>query len=107
LQQDENWNTVENHIKSLGKFGSYRLASKRTWAARFLAGFGPKAKSAIPALVKSLEDEDFRVRVWAHYALAVIEGDKEIHKAAIQQLAKYRTKVDTEADAALELLSKD
>jgi hypothetical protein len=82
----ENWNTVERHIKELDMFGSFRLASQRAFAARFLVDFRDKARPAIPALRRALQDEDLRVRVWAHYALAVIEGNRPEHEQAVRKI---------------------
>lgn len=105
------WNTVENHIKTLGETGSYRLASLRAHAAMFLADFGEKGRPAIPALTRALQDEDLRVRVWAHFALAVIEGEFERHEAAVRQIYSQHDQKDAlgchddvggEAAAALE-----
>jgi hypothetical protein len=90
----DNWNTVQRHISSLGKFGSFRLASERGIAAKFLAEFGALAQPAIPALRRALEDDDFRVRVWAHYALAVIEGHPEAHLAAVKEIYSHYDKKD-------------
>jgi hypothetical protein len=114
LASDRDWNTVENQIANLGKFGSYRLASGRMWAARYLADFGAQAKAALSALSKALSDEDARVRVWAHYALAILEGDEEAHAAAIRSIlaqhgekdgeGDYIDEVGMEAEAALEEL---
>jgi hypothetical protein len=92
--EDETWNSVEKHISSLCHFGSLRLASKRMWAARFLADFGEQARSAIPYLRTSLKDEDLRVRVWAHYALAVIEGQREEHERAVRQIFSEHNQKD-------------
>ena len=50
----DNWNTVERHIETLGKFGSFRRASERAFAARFLADFGDQARPAIPATSSSV-----------------------------------------------------
>jgi hypothetical protein len=91
----ENWNTVERHIKSLGRFGSFRLASGRVFAAKFLADdFGAEARLAIPALRRALKDEDLRVQVWAHYALAVIEGDWRTHDEAVREIYSQHDKKD-------------
>lgn len=116
LPKDGSWNSVDNHIKSLGKFGSYRLASGRMWAARFLADFGYRAKTAVPYLKKALNDEDERVRVWAHYALLIIDGDRDEHEAAIRQIYSQHDERDDwdmldyvgmEAHAALEKLAQE
>jgi hypothetical protein len=82
----EDWNTVERHVRSLGRFGSFRLASKRAAAAKFLAGFGDQARTAIPALHVALQDEDLRVRVWAHYTLAVLEGNRAQHEDVVRKI---------------------
>lgn len=112
----ENWNTVERHITELGRFGSFRLASERASASKFLADFGEQARPAIPALRLALEDEDFRVRAWAHYALAVIEGNRAEHEQAVRDIyAQHNEKdeldchiddVGGEASAALEKFRK-
>jgi hypothetical protein len=90
----ENWNTVERHIKSLGRFGSFRLGSERAFAARFLADFGVQALPAIPALRRALQDEDLRVQVWARYALAVIEGDRETHEEVVREIYSQHDQKD-------------
>lgn len=91
---NDNWNTVETHIKQLGKFGSFRLASERAHAARFLAQLGDNARPAIPALHRALDDEDLRVQVWAHYALAVIEGNRNEHEQAVQEIFLRHSRKD-------------
>jgi hypothetical protein len=80
------WDTIEGQIKQLERPGPFRIASKRAHAAKALSEFGEKAKKAIPHLQRALEDEDFRVRVWAHYALAVIEGNAKEHQKAVQKV---------------------
>jgi hypothetical protein len=91
----ENWDTVENHIGTLRRFGSFRRASERAVAAKFLANFGEKARSAIPTLHQALQDEDLRVRVWTHYALALIEGDSAGHEDAVRLIyAEHNAKDD-------------
>jgi hypothetical protein len=90
----DNWNTVERHIETLGKFGSFRLASERAFAARFLSDFGGKARPAIPALRRALQDEDLRVQVWAHYALAVIEGNRSEHERAVRAIYSRHDRKD-------------
>jgi hypothetical protein len=90
----ENWNTVERRIEQLGRFGSFRLASERAHAAMFLAEFGDEARPAIPALRRAIEDEDLRVRVWAHYALAVIEGNRAEHEQAVREIYSQHNEKD-------------
>ena len=112
---DDSWNSVDAHIESLQRHGSYRLASGRMWAARFLADFGPEARAAIPHLSQALQDEDHRVRVWAHFSLAVIVGRREEHADAIRAiLASHNVRdgfnlldeVGSEAEAALARLAE-
>lgn len=83
---DKEPDTVESRIKELGRHGSYRLASNRMWAARILADFGAEARPAIEPLRTALSDEDLRVQIWAHYALALIEGDRPKHIQAIKTI---------------------
>ena len=90
----ENWNSVERHIKALHRFGSFRLASERRNAALFLADFGEDALSAVPDLRQALHDEDLRVQVWAHYALAVIEGNRVEHEQAVREIYAPRDAKD-------------
>lgn len=109
----EDWNTVDRHIESLSKFGSFRLASERAHAARFLSEFGEKARPAIPFLRRALVDEDLRVRVWAHFALAMIDGNRPEHEQAIREIYSKHGRRDkagdhvedvgSDANAALEL----
>lgn len=48
---------------------------------------------AVPILRRLLNDEELRVQVWAHYALAILVGDVNSHESAIRQiLAKYDAK---------------
>src|SRR5262249_7140445 len=84
--EPENSSTVERYIRELGKFGSYRLASEGRFSALFLGDSGEEARPAIPALRRALEDEDFRVRIWAHYALAAIEGNLANHEQAVRAI---------------------
>jgi len=94
---DEDWNTVEKHIDTLSRVGSERLATNRMWAARWLADFGPEAHTAIPHLRRALDDEDERVRVWAHYALACAEGNRDEHENAVREiLSRHGEKDDFE-----------
>lgn len=101
--EDEDWNTVERHIESLGKFGSPRLDAKRMWAARFLADFGDDAREAVPALHRATDDSIADVRVWAHYALAIITGDRSSHEESIRSLTNV---AGSEALDAIEKLDE-
>lgn len=107
--------TVDQHIKALGKHGSLRLASERMWAARFLLDYGDAARKAIPALTQALGDDDTRVRIWAHCALAMLEGDVEPRRFAIALILDQHSEEDeygckdeigTEAEEALKELSR-
>jgi len=111
---EPNWDTVEHQMESLQQFGSFRLASKRMWAARFLPDFGDAAKKAIPLLQIACSDEDERVQVWAHYALVKMEGNRDIHIEAIRKIFFAHDELDdldmydevgSEAEEALELLN--
>jgi hypothetical protein len=82
----DDWNTVERHIETLGLAGGFYIASKRMGAAMLLAELGVAARPAIPHLLNALHDEDLRVCVWAHYALAVIDGSIEQHAAAVREI---------------------
>lgn len=107
------WNSVGSHVAALQRFGSYRLASERAHAAKFLADFGSDAKPAIPSLETACSDEDARVRVWAHFALAVIAGERDANTSAIREIFSqhnsqnadgFYDEVGMEAEAALENL---
>tara|TARA_R110002073_G_scaffold172563_13_gene329819 strand:+ start:8705 stop:9505 length:801 start_codon:yes stop_codon:yes gene_type:complete len=108
LQTDEDRNTVNSHIEALTKFGSYRLASERMHAAKFLADFGDHASSAIEPLRTALDDEDHRVRVWAHYAIYKIGGGDQAHIESIRDyLHDADNEVRTEAAPALGRIGPD
>ncbi|MCH7727438.1 MAG: HEAT repeat domain-containing protein [Planctomycetes bacterium] len=108
LQADENWNTVERQSEELTKFGSYRLASGRMHSAKFLAEFGGEARSAIEPLRVALDDEDRRVRVWAHFALYKIDGGHQSHIESIRgYLHDADEEVRTEAAPALGEIGTD
>lgn len=92
---NDNWNTVEKLIASIEKHGSRRRASNRMHAAKFLANFGENAKPAIPALTKALDDPDIRVKVWAHFALAVLQGDRARHEAAVREIFSQHNTTDS------------
>lgn len=76
--------SVSGYVKSLAKRGSNRLTAERALAARFLPDLGEDAKIAVPALRMALQDEAVEVRIWAHCALARLEGDAGEHEAAIK-----------------------
>lgn len=81
---------VAEHIAVLKRHGSYREASERMWAARLLPDYGPEANRAVRHLRKCLDDEDFRVRVWSHFALALIEGNVNEHRNEIERIRRGR-----------------
>ena len=62
---------VEELIQELGSGDKV----KRREAARSLALLGPKAKAAVPALVKGLNDDEEQVFFWSATALAKIGPD--------------------------------
>jgi hypothetical protein len=90
----ENWHSVERYVKRLKKYGSFRLASERMFAAKLLADFGESARLAIPDLRRALSDEDLRVQIWAHYALAVIEGNIAEHERAVREIYSQHDEKD-------------
>jgi hypothetical protein len=82
-------------------------------AAKFLTDFGEAAKPAIPSLRRALQDEDQRVQVWAHFALAILEGNRAGHIRALRSIMRAHSEKDEfgdydeigmEAEAALEKL---
>lgn len=102
-------------VKDLGSFGSFRLASRRMHAAGLLPHYGEAAAVAIPELRRAVGDEDGRVRVWAHYALARFTADADEHRTAIDAMLKENSQTDDmgllneigmEAAAALERLAR-
>jgi hypothetical protein len=111
---ESNLDSVDYQIELLQEFGSYRLASGRMFAARFLADLGDGAAKAIPLLWIACSDEDERVQVWAHYALAKLEGNRDVHVDAIRKIFFAHDELDdldmydevgSEAEEALQLLS--
>lgn len=106
--------TVAQYMDDLQQHGSYRLASLRMFAAMSLADVGKEAEPAIPLLTKSLSDDDKRVRIWSHCALARITGSRKEHEQAIRQiLESHKTNEDDpydnvrmEAESALERLNE-
>lgn len=68
---------------SLAKLLTSDTPAQRVKAADDLADLGPKAKPAVPALIKALSDEDAQVRGHAAHALGQI-GDK--HAAVVDGL---------------------
>ncbi|MBX9681478.1 MAG: hypothetical protein K2X38_22205 [Gemmataceae bacterium] len=107
---------VDHWIEQLHEYGSERAAFGRARAAMVLADFGQPAAKAIATLKKCLGDKELFVQAWAHYALAILEGNKEAHKKAIEQIFNKYSKKDedglfidpigAEADAALEKLAE-
>lgn len=89
-KRKKDFDYVAQHIAELKRHGSYRLASFRMWAARSLPDYGPGARRAVPLLRKCLDDEDFRVRVWSHFALALIEGNLKEHRNEIERIRRGR-----------------
>ena len=81
---------VAEEMGKLKRHGSYRFASERMWAARSLPDYGPPVRRAIPLLRICLNDEDFRVQVWAHVALALIDGNADDHRKAIDRIRRGR-----------------
>jgi len=100
---------VDDYIKELQDFGSVRKDNVRAIAARMLPSKGAAARRAIPELRQALEDPFGPVRVWAHCALALIEGDVESHRQALETFGA-RSSSDAEAASeakyALEELAK-
>ena len=96
------WNTVDAHMESLQRFGSFRLASERMHAAKFLVDFGTDAAPAISLLQRARTDEDHRVRVWSNYALFRITGEQNEFINDIRlYLSDRDSEVRTEAAPAL------
>src|SRR5262249_24519410 len=59
--------------------GMYLNAAVRRQAAETLGKFGPKARGAVAALIKALEDEDEGVRQAATKALKQISGEDRVN----------------------------
>lgn len=70
-------------IADLSRQGHLVMASKRAFAAMFLAKRAHESALAVPHLQPLLQDKDFRARVWAHCALARITGEIQMHRIAI------------------------
>lgn len=70
-QKEEKPKTMEDFIQDLGS----KKARVRGAAAAALAKFGDKAKAAIPALIKLLQDNDPNIRLEATITLAKIGPD--------------------------------
>ena len=104
---DPNWNTIESHMESLRRFGSFRLASERMHATKFLADFGVDAGPAIPLLQQCRTNGDYRVRVWSNYALFRVDAEKN---EFIEDIRAYLNNIEpdvrTEAASALGALGK-
>ena len=68
-----------------------------------LIAMGPKAKRAIPALEKSIEQKDMYLSTLARHAHGAITGDYEPHLAAFRTAAKHKDEaVSAVADSAIE-----
>ena len=85
---------VEDLIQELGRGDKV----KRREAARSLALLGPKAKAAVPALVKGLDDDEEQVFFWSATALAKIgpdarEATPELIKRLRRSSRRYRDQV--------------
>lgn len=77
LPSDPEWKRPERLLRRLSRFGSFRVASNRMWACRFLADMPDSAIQAIPVLLAVVEaDPDVRVRAWAAVALYCL-GNRE------------------------------
>ncbi len=76
-----NANEVDDLIQALGNGDK----AKRREAARSLSLLGAKAKSAVPALIKGLDDNEEQVFFWAATALAKIGPDAQ---EAVPELIK-------------------
>lgn len=99
---------VDVLLEELDGFGSERKDSLRMWAARSLPKYGDDATRAVPRLFLCLADPDLRVRIWAHAALARLEGDEAGHTAAIAELGRSSADggIAREAEEALEELDR-
>jgi hypothetical protein len=101
---------VQEYIDDLAQFGSPMKDSRRMWAVRMLPAYGPAAMRAIPLLKDAIADPDPRVQIWAHYALALLDGDMERHRRAIQSLGRQHRGggecVRLDAREALQSLSR-
>jgi hypothetical protein len=102
---------AERCLAQLARFGSYRRASGRMFAAWQLMHCDHAVDHAVPALRAALRDEDYRVRVWAHCSLAILEGNVDIHRRAIEFIraergADARGLVGNFAESALRELEK-
>ena len=105
------YDTLDILLKDLSKYGSYKRASNRMHAAKFLGFKGQEAEEALSILEKMLLDEDYRVRVWVNFAIATITGEYAKYKHTIQRLAEDKGDEDEgwvrlEAEAALEELDR-
>ncbi len=70
----------EKEVPKLVKELSHRESHVRNKSALRLAGFGPEAKKAVPALIRLLRDKNRGVQSSAAYALRAI-GTKKALKA--------------------------
>lgn len=85
LPRDEQLDPVDELIEQL----SSHRDTERAWAARKLPDFEGEAGRAIPQLQAALDDSSVSVRIWAHYALARLNGDASEHREAIQTLGAF------------------
>jgi len=88
-------------IEWLSAFGSQLKAARRWQAAESLADYGPNGMRAIPALREALVDEHLLVRVWAHYALARLDGDLQWHRTAIELIGQIHGPDDPHVSGAV------
>ena len=102
-------------IAELSLNGNEKDAVNRMWAVRRIAelDIDSDTELALPCLNQALSDPDLRVRVWAHYAIARITGEKHGHLRAIEAIYDQHStrdcldlldEIGAEAEAALELL---
>ncbi|MEM6750505.1 MAG: hypothetical protein AAF612_08545, partial [Planctomycetota bacterium] len=52
----------------------------------------------IPQLEQAVADDDHRVRVWAHFALALITGNRKQHLSAIRAIFAQHQQCDEFGD---------
>ena len=90
---------IERHLRDLRTLGSAVWAiARRRYAAHSLTEYGDDAKRAIPALHDATRDSDPTVCAWAHTALALLDGDRESHGAAIREIETSLSQVVGESE---------